>query len=161
MNTVKKSNKYAIVCRDDRYRTVLNEQATRERNLYGATIILTDLTVSRATEWQEAFNRQTANNLSDVFVRHCNPAPQEEISEFDIITAHCSDGIYRTGSVVTWNAKFVLIEVGNKVYRATVKSAELIAKVDDMDYDLTDEYDAWLNEIEETYAIQTQTEMVA
>lgn len=160
IHQIKKQNKYAIIHRNDRYRTVSDELATRERNLYGATIIHRNLSVSQATEWQEIYSRETPNDLSDIFVYDCNPVATEEISEFDVITAQCADGIYRTGAVVTWDAKFVLIEVGNTVYRATVKSAELIAKVDDME-SLSDEYEAWLDEIEEQYEVSAYSEMVA
>ena len=158
-------NRYAIIHRNGAYRTCLNSEATRERNLYGAEIIHSDLTVSKATEWQETYSRREANDLSNLFVYDhtltIEARQQEDIQEFDVIAAQCTDGIYRTGSCVAWKAGIVWMEVGSTIYHADMNTAELVAKVDEGDWELTDEYDTYRNEIEDEYEFQTSGAVAA
>jgi hypothetical protein len=167
----KKCNKYAIVHRNDRYRTVSDELATRERNLYGATIIHRNLSVSEATEWGEIYNRETPNDLSKLFTYdHSEELPQrgmDGITEYDIISAQCFDGIYRTGSVVRWNAETVIMEIGTVLWAAYVTTAGLVCKVDDANYGDDEpeswevEFTEWLDELDNSYEVSTLAGMVA
>lgn len=166
MNTVKKSNKYAIIYRNERYVTVMDSQATRERNLYGAEIKHRDLTVSQATEWEYYYNNQTPNTdcLKGLFCYDYNDEQENGITEFDIVNVRCRDGIWRTGSVVTWKHDTVWIEVGSLIYRADMEGAELVATADTDEWDLADdaEYNALLDEITgDEYEVQTLSGVAA
>lgn len=163
----KKCNKYAIIHRNDRYRTVSDELATRERNLYGCEIIHRNLSVSQATEWQFIYNNETPNDLSNLFVldftETIEARQQDAIEEYDYISARCTDGIYRTGSVLAWGNGIVRIEVGHTIYRADMDTAEIIAKVDDVEWDFasSNEYDSYLDETEDDYEFSASFGVVA
>lgn len=148
----KKINNWAIIHYMGSYRAVTNEQATRERNLYGYDIVHRDLSTSLADEWLTTYRTAQTPVLTDLFIYdHAEVVENrglDGIQEFDIVSAQCRDGIWRTGAVVTWNNKTVVIEVGSILYRAIRKTAELVCKVDDSNF-ADDELESWTIEFEE------------
>lgn len=171
----KNSNKaiWSVVKRDGAYIAQVTEANSRAR-FEGWTVVATGLTVSQACEWKDAMNlaAKTATPvLTDLFTYDYSDELDNRglngIQEFDVVSAQCRDGIWRTGSVITWNTKTVVIEVGNVMYRAIRKTAELVCKVDDSNFaeveseSWTVEYNEYRDETDEPYEIQTFAGMVA
>lgn len=169
----RKKNIWSVVKRDGAYIAQVTEANSRAR-CEGWTVVATGLTVSQACEWKDAMNL-AANTvtpvLADLFIydhtEEVDNRGLDGIQEFDVITAQCRDGIWRTGSVITWNTKTVVIEVGNVMYRAIRKTAELVCKVDDSNFaevepeSWTVEYNEYRDETDEPYELSTLAGMVA
>lgn len=167
----KKINNWAIIHYMGSYRAVTNEQATRERNLYGYDIVHRDLSTSLADEWLTAYRTAQTPVLDNLFLYDFSDEAEtrvlDGVQEYDVIHAQCLDGIYRTGSVLAWNEINVWMEVGNEVYSADSETAELIVKADDANWGEDEpetwdvEYLEWLDEIEEDYDFSTSPTVAA
>lgn len=145
--STKVKNTWAIVysAAADRYRAVIDSEATRERNLYGCDILHRGLSAYDANMFLNGYRNAVVVDLSDCLFWDTDVSNEDEISEYDTINVACLDGIWRVGQVIAWDDTDVVIEVGSTLYLADKSTAELIAKIEDGDW--TTEYEEWLDEL--------------
>lgn len=176
MNSIYQNRKksiWSVVTKDGSYVAQVTEANSRAR-CEGWRVVGTNLTLSEACEMRDNLKVSAFTitpDLSDLFIYdYAEPVETralDGVQEYDVILAQCTDGIWRTGSVISWNSRTVRIEVGNVIYRARVKTAELVVKADDANWGddepevWTVEYDEYLDETEEPYEIQTPTGVAA
>jgi hypothetical protein len=169
----KLERKWSVVEKQGSYVAQVTE-ANGSARMEGWRVVGTNLTISEACEWRDSLSVATKTqspDLSAIFTydhsAELEKRGMDGIQEYDVISAQCFDGIYRTGSVVRWNAETVIMEIGTVLWAAYVTTAGLVCKVDDANYGDDEpeswevEFTEWLDELDNSYEISTLAGMVA